>query len=215
MFGELLLRKCGLFPGGTETQQLELIYMLCGTPTGETAEILSKLDGWSKMQFEKTYPNTMARKFGNVDDTAVDLLQRILNMNPEKRFTAEQCMDHLYFWKGEGTLPWQSLPRFKVEGGHEWEAKKRMEEGKRQRQNEVKRPSWTASGRGSIRLNPTKVGGRGKGEGGTLVKPKYKITKGGSVGKSLVAAAAAPAATVAKPTNPSKSTPPPGTGSTA
>lgn len=63
MFGELLLRKIGLFPGSSEVQQLELIYMLCGTPVGETEEALKKLDGWSKMQFEKTYPNTMQRKF--------------------------------------------------------------------------------------------------------------------------------------------------------
>lgn len=63
MFGELLLRKVGLFPGAAELQQLELIYQLCGTPTGETAEVLSKLDGWGKMQYDKTYPNTILRKF--------------------------------------------------------------------------------------------------------------------------------------------------------
>lgn len=69
----------------------------------------------------------MALNMCSIDDTAVDLLQRILNMNPDKvlntrdvghnyfttqwlnilfqRFSAESSMDHLYFWKGEGTLP--------------------------------------------------------------------------------------------------------------
>lgn len=67
IFGELLLGEMGLFKGAEEIKQLELIYQLCGTPTGETAEILSKLDGWSKMQFEKTYPNTMLRKFARLN----------------------------------------------------------------------------------------------------------------------------------------------------
>jgi cyclin-dependent kinase 12/13 len=62
LFAELLVRK-PLFPGATEIEELELIYQLCGTPVGETADELSKCPNWSKMQFEKQYPNTMAKKF--------------------------------------------------------------------------------------------------------------------------------------------------------
>jgi hypothetical protein len=62
LFGELLLSQ-PLFPGNTEIGQLELIYTLCGTPTGDTADFLSRYDGWNKMKIEKQYPNTISRKF--------------------------------------------------------------------------------------------------------------------------------------------------------
>ena len=62
IFGEMLTRK-QLLPGSTEIDQLEKIYQLCGTPTGSTAEVLSRCPGYATMQFEKTYPNMLPKKF--------------------------------------------------------------------------------------------------------------------------------------------------------
>lgn len=113
-------------------------------------------------------------------------------------------MDHLYFWKGEGTLPHErfvfclnhnlylyfnvvhlSLPRFKISGGHEYEEKLRHEEAKErfrldQQAKLAGGRGWQAAGRGSIRLDPGKILGRGRGEGTLGGARKFKITKGGA-----------------------------------
>lgn len=168
-------------------------------------------------------------RYLSVDDTAVDLLQRILNMNPEKvcwafftpvaifylltrahfvalyrrgfhgsliflerrgHFTVGKVW--LFYW----TVQWcvlilqrryRSLPRFKIQGGHEYEAKIRHAEAKEKHRADQNAKfggggKWSAAGRGSIRLDPNRMlSGRGRGEGGGIMGArKFKITKGGA-----------------------------------
>ena len=87
-----------------------------------------------------------------------------------------------------------SLPRFKVQGGHEYEAKIRHEEAKQKHREQTRLAAataggrWSAPGRGNIRLTPGRIlGGRGRGESGTLGgAKKYKITKAGTTNKNAV-----------------------------
>lgn len=45
----------------------------------------------------------------NVDDDAIDLLENMLKLNPNKRFSAEECLNHKFF---EGLDPEEdALPR--------------------------------------------------------------------------------------------------------
>ena len=62
IFGEMLIRE-PIFPASSELMQLELIYKLCGTPTGDTDAFLSELPNWNSMNIETHYQNTMNRRF--------------------------------------------------------------------------------------------------------------------------------------------------------
>lgn len=56
---------------------------------------------------------------------ALDLVDALLTMNPEKRMTAGQALDHEYFWTDPMPCEPSELPSFKIESAHEFEAKKR------------------------------------------------------------------------------------------
>lgn len=47
----------------TSPNQLELIYQLCGTPTGETEERLKKCEGWDKYPSQNVYEPKIREKF--------------------------------------------------------------------------------------------------------------------------------------------------------
>lgn len=192
LFGELLLREA-ILPGSSELKQLELIYTLCGSPSGDTLELYSTYPNWDKMQFEQQFPNTMNRRFANIDTRALDLIQRILHMNPEKRFNAEDALDHEYFHHRQRIAP-ENLPRFKVtSGAHEFEVRQKNEELKaeRQRAKAAAMEKQAAAGRGTatsgIRLNNSRLFSRGGrvGAGGRGVS---KFIVHGKVDPKLVAA---------------------------
>jgi mitogen-activated protein kinase 1/3 len=75
-----------------------LIFGALGTPidedldwvTNEKAlQYIKSLDQKPKIPFSKIYPNASAE--------AVDLLENMLQFNPKKRYTVEQCLAHPYF----------------------------------------------------------------------------------------------------------------------
>jgi hypothetical protein len=89
----------------TSAKQLELIYQLCGSPTGETEERLKKCEGWEKYQFSTVYPSRIRERFAGWDCSpvsllilflsivlirwpplALDLLEELLCLHPEKVF---------------------------------------------------------------------------------------------------------------------------------
>uniref|UniRef100_A0A0E0D3E9 [RNA-polymerase]-subunit kinase n=1 Tax=Oryza meridionalis TaxID=40149 RepID=A0A0E0D3E9_9ORYZ len=81
IFAEFLLRK-PLFPGRTEQEQLSKIFELCGFPNEEN------WPGVSKLPLYKTiHPTTPTKRrlrdiFHNFDSHAVDLIDRMLILNP-------------------------------------------------------------------------------------------------------------------------------------
>jgi serine/threonine protein kinase len=93
-----IVMKGALLKGSEEKQQLELIYKLCGTPTGELLEIYQRFPAWSKMKFEKDYPSTLDRRLSQLDPPMADLIKQILQMDPSKRIDAGTALDHDVFW---------------------------------------------------------------------------------------------------------------------
>ncbi len=97
IFVELLTGQSP-FPGKDERNQLELILKICGTPTEENWPGVSKLEGYKYVR-SLNYRNRLAELFGGkFDPRALDLLTKLLSLDPLNRPTASEALDHEYFW---------------------------------------------------------------------------------------------------------------------
>ncbi|KAG1690646.1 hypothetical protein DVH05_023356 [Phytophthora capsici] len=126
IFAELLLGK-PILQGKTEIEQLQLIFGLCGMPTEETWPGFFKLPGADSFQMDDKYVCPLRDRFKNFPPHAVDLLEKLLQLDPAKRVTAAEAMDHDYFWRVQ-TCKTRDLPKFCVSSTHEYQSKKRHHE---------------------------------------------------------------------------------------
>lgn len=99
IFAEMLKRKV-LFPGAHYIQQLEFILDVCGTPS--TNEEFSSLKGspeairWLKTLRRRNRKDFQSF-FADVDSSAIHLLESMLQLDPDKRVTVQQALNHEYF----------------------------------------------------------------------------------------------------------------------
>jgi len=94
ILGELLLGK-PIFPGTSTLNQLDRILELTGRPSAEDIEaIQSSLAGTMLEALPQTKTKALHEFFPTASDEALDLLKNLLKFNPNKRFTAEQALEH-------------------------------------------------------------------------------------------------------------------------
>lgn len=105
IFAELMLRTPYL-PGETDIEQLGLIFKALGTPTEEHWPDLNFLPDYVTFTF---VPKTQLKHlFTAASQDALDLLEKMLTMNPLKRITAAEALMHPYFQnEPRPTLPSQ------------------------------------------------------------------------------------------------------------
>ncbi|XP_029483736.1 mitogen-activated protein kinase 14A-like isoform X1 [Oncorhynchus nerka] len=97
IMAELLTGRT-LFPGTDHIDQLKLIMMLVGTPE---PELLMKISSSSARNYIKSLPQMPKRNFSDVfigaNPQAVDLLEKMLVLDTDKRITAAEALAHPYF----------------------------------------------------------------------------------------------------------------------
>nr|ADC54265.1 putative p38 mitogen proteinkinase [Hydroides elegans] len=101
--GRVLTGKA-LFPGNDHIDQLTKIMQLVGKPSdsflhkissANARNYITSMPGWTKKDFGEYFPN------GSPE--ATNLLEHLLTLDPEERFTAEQALAHPYFAKYQDT----------------------------------------------------------------------------------------------------------------
>jgi len=90
IFAELMLNR-PLFRGDSEIDVIFKIFSLCGTPSKETWNDISDCP-YFKSSFPKFKPKLLSETIKDIDPLAIDLLSKLLVLDPSKRTTAESAL---------------------------------------------------------------------------------------------------------------------------
>ena len=103
IFGELLLME-PLFPGKSETDELNKIFKLLGTPSERSWSGFSALPN-AKVKFVDYPVSHLRDKFPErmLSQTGLELLKNLLTYDPKKRINCEEALSSIYF--SEAPLP--------------------------------------------------------------------------------------------------------------
>ena len=95
-FAELLSKKF-MFPGENYISQIKLIINVLGTQDPKDLEFISNP---SAKNFVMQHQNIKRKDFNKIlnceNPLAVDLVEKMLVFNPEKRYSIEECLNHPY-----------------------------------------------------------------------------------------------------------------------
>ncbi|KAL3666627.1 cyclin-dependent kinase 5 [Phytophthora oleae] len=86
-----------LFAGTSETDQLDRIFRLLGTPTVDIYSAIVDLPDYRRDFPVYPAPENLAHLVPTLDADGVDLLEQMLQYDPAKRITAADAMVHPYF----------------------------------------------------------------------------------------------------------------------
>lgn len=139
IFAELLMRK-PILPGKNEFEQIDLIFKLLGTPDEQAWPKCKDYQYYDLImsQTPRKYQNRFEEKFGTLEPMAKDLLRKLLMMDPENRITADDALDHEYFWSDPVPATPAELPKYPP--SHEFTAKKRRQSQQQQPQQPSQQP---------------------------------------------------------------------------
>ncbi|RZC65155.1 hypothetical protein C5167_008845 [Papaver somniferum] len=119
IFAELLQGK-PILPGRDEPEQLNKIFELCGPPDEPTRPMKRRL----------------REAFRQYDRHAVELLDKMMTLDPSQRISAKDALDAEYFWTDPLPCDPKSLPKY--ESSHEFQTKKKRQQ-QRQLEETAKR----------------------------------------------------------------------------
>lgn len=85
-----------LFPGTTNEDQITRIFRIMGTPTERTWPGITQLQDY-KPTFSMYATQDLRQILPMIDADGIDLLQKMLQLRPELRISAEQALQHRWF----------------------------------------------------------------------------------------------------------------------
>ncbi|GAA5981221.1 hypothetical protein JCM5350_006066 [Sporobolomyces pararoseus] len=125
-----MFKRSPIFPGNSDLHQAQLIFAACGPPTDESMpgwRSLPGVEGFDKNQQQWKNSGRTIRADASHYDTEIfaDLLDKILVLDPKRRLTADDALDHDWFW----TEPFPTEPSRMREfmSSHEYDRRKLKE----------------------------------------------------------------------------------------
>ena len=90
-----------LFPGTSESHQLQLIFRHLGTPNEEIYPDIGDLPEYAKVTAAATtvypFPDSLQSLVPEMDEQMLDLFTRMMYYDPSKRITCSEAMEHPFF----------------------------------------------------------------------------------------------------------------------
>uniref|UniRef100_A0A6B2L2W3 Protein kinase domain-containing protein n=1 Tax=Arcella intermedia TaxID=1963864 RepID=A0A6B2L2W3_9EUKA len=126
-------KKEPLFQGKTEPSQLELIFMMLGTPSDDLWPEGRLLPWWKNMKPKVQSKSKLREKHPDCSEHALDLLEKLLSLDPKQRMSASEALDHKYFWTEPFPCDPRKIPNFP--SCHEYTTKKRKQRVHEQQKN--------------------------------------------------------------------------------
>ncbi|ORY55735.1 kinase-like domain-containing protein [Leucosporidium creatinivorum] len=147
-----MFKKTPIFPGDSDVNQAHKIFQHCGSPRTHTwpgwrdipgasntnwgdqprtirADALSFVSSFSfsrSFELALTFSPTCAARWSEQDHLFADLLDKILVLDPQRRLTASQALDHDWFWTDPMPMEPSMMPAYMA--SHEYDKRKREEE---------------------------------------------------------------------------------------
>lgn len=96
IMAEMILDK-PLFPGDCEIGQLFKIFQVMGTPSEDSWPNVSKLTDY-KVTFPQWKPKSLTDIFQGFDKEGLDLMTKLLTMDPDSRITIREALEHVSYF---------------------------------------------------------------------------------------------------------------------
>ncbi|KAG7196669.1 hypothetical protein KM043_016004 [Ampulex compressa] len=133
ILGELFSKK-PLFQANIEMMQLEMISRVCGTPTPAVWPSVIKLPLWHTLKPKKSHRRRLREDFSFMPGPALDLLDKMLELDPEKRITAADALKSAWLKNVQPEqMPAPQLPTW--QDCHELWSKKRRRQLREQQES--------------------------------------------------------------------------------
>ena len=131
VFSELL-NGVPLFNGRTDNEQVEKIFEKCGIPNEDTWKGVTKLKYWKDRCPNANYTFNLREVYKDnkkVDDVTFDLLSKMLILDPSKRITVKDALEHNFFKCEPFMCKPEELPII-GEDSHEYQSRKDYKQNK-------------------------------------------------------------------------------------
>ncbi|KAL5223262.1 hypothetical protein ABZP36_027975 [Zizania latifolia] len=135
IFAELLNGK-PILTGKNEPEQLSKIFELCGTPDELIWPGVTKMPWYNNFKPQRPMKRRVKEFYKHFDRHALDLLEKMLTLDPSQRISAKDALDAEYFWTDPLPCDPKSLPKY--EASHEFQTKKKRQQ-QRQAEEAAKR----------------------------------------------------------------------------
>jgi cell division cycle 2-like protein len=96
IFAELLLKE-PLFQAKGEIELLSMIFKLLGPPTKNSWPDYSSLPLAKTISLPSPQPDQFRQKFQYMTTAGINLLMSLLTYDPERRISAQEALQHVYF----------------------------------------------------------------------------------------------------------------------
>ena len=86
-----------IFKGFSEKEQVRKIFEILGTPTEKTYPMYMGYSEWKMDNWEVYYGTGLEKTLPTLDKDGLDLLKKLLELDPEKRILSPEALEHPFF----------------------------------------------------------------------------------------------------------------------